>query len=277
MFCFRQGNSFKTLPNDNLTEKGCEKNQKLAFITHGWREDRNSGWVKDMVENLTEVRDGCIVFIDYSYYGVNPNYFLFLFNFDSISKAVTAKLNELESQGFDPDKWFMFGHSAGARLVIDAAANFGYQKVKEIDGKAFDTFCQHLFKLNFFSACDLAGPAFDFRTSTKNPQKAAKNVACIHTSALVGSIQRICHQDWMMGNCGRDQPAADFWKWAYCSASPNCDSSLHESHGLCPHFYNSAFKNDFVADNSLYKCGSQRKPKQVIDGFKMGYMESRKS
>jgi hypothetical protein len=81
----------------------------------------------------------------------------------------------------------------------------------------------------------------------------------------------------MMGRCGRDQPAADFWKWAFCSVSPTCDSSIHESHGLCPHFYTSAFKNNFVADNSVYKCGTEREPTEVIDGFKMGYMESRKS
>lgn len=88
-----------------------------------------------MIGNLTELRGGCIIFIDYSFYGIDPNYFAFLVNFESISKVVTKKLNQLESQGFDPDKWFMFGHSAGARLVIDAAANFGHKKVKEIDGK----------------------------------------------------------------------------------------------------------------------------------------------
>jgi hypothetical protein len=80
-----------------------------------------------------------------------------------------------------------------------------------------------------------------------------------------------------MGQCGRNQPASNFWKWLSCDTEKNCDSSFHYSHGLCPHFYNSAFNNDFVADNTLYKCGSERKPKVTVDRFKMGYMESRKS
>jgi hypothetical protein len=166
-----------------------------------------------------------------------------------------------------------------ARLVVDAAANFGFQKVKEIDGKimTFKLSMSTINTSNLFLVCDPAGPGFDFIPSTKHPQKAAKNVACIHTSVIVGTIQRLCHQDWMMGNCGRDQPASDFLNWTFCSASPTCDSSLYESHGLCPHFYTSAFENDFVDDNSVYKCGSERKSKKKIDRFKMGYMESRKS
>jgi hypothetical protein len=97
-----------------------------------------------MIGNLTEVRGGCIIFMDYSFYGINPNYFAFLANFDKISTVLTNKLNALERQGFNPDDWFMFGHSAGARLVIDAAANFGYQKVKEIDGKAQASYIHRL-------------------------------------------------------------------------------------------------------------------------------------
>lgn len=91
--------------------------------------------MKDMIGNLTEIRGGCVIFIDYSYYENNLRYFQFLTHFDRISSVVTRKLMDLESEGFQPDNWFMFGHSAGARLVIDAAANFGYQKVKEIDGE----------------------------------------------------------------------------------------------------------------------------------------------
>lgn len=93
--------------------------------------------MKQLVGNLTEARGGCIIFIDYSYYGNNLNYFQFLSHFSGISRVVTRKLEELENEGFQPDDWFMFGHSAGGRLVIDAAANFGYQKVKEIDGKVY--------------------------------------------------------------------------------------------------------------------------------------------
>lgn len=110
-----------------------------------------------------------------------------------------------------------------------------------------------------------------------NPQNAAKNVACIHTSFFAGTRSRTCHQDWMMGQCGMYQPAHNFWKLLFCSFSNGCDTSFYYSHGLCPNFYNSAFHHDFVDDNTIYKCGSEREPKEKVDGFKMGYMESRKS
>lgn len=75
-----------------------------------------------------------MVFIDYSFYANNSNYFDFLKYFPTISDIVTKRLEKIEREGFDPDNIYMFGHSAGARLVIDAAANFGFQRIKEIDG-----------------------------------------------------------------------------------------------------------------------------------------------
>jgi hypothetical protein len=121
--------------SEKLSDKGCLTTEKLALISHGWLESISSDWAKHMIGNLTEVRGGCIIFVDYSYYGNNTNYFEFLFHFASISAVLTKRFNDFESEGFNPDDWFMFGHSAGARLVIDSAANFGYQKVKEIDGE----------------------------------------------------------------------------------------------------------------------------------------------
>lgn len=147
-----------------------------------------------MIGNLTEVRGGCIIFIDYSYYGKDPNFLALLWHFDSISSVVTKLLKNIEKEGFSPDNWFMFGQSYGARLVIDAAANFGYQKVKEIDGIEYS---QHMESSeHIFTVCELAGPGFEFRFTTKSPQSAAKNVACIHTSVLAGTFIRDCHQDW---------------------------------------------------------------------------------
>lgn len=132
---FRDNKKLPSTFNDSLVDIGCSTADKLSVITHGWLENINTAWVADMIGNLTEVRGGCILFIDYFFYGQNPNYFGFLQHFASISAVMTKKFINIESEGFIPDNWFMFGHSAGARLIIDSAANFGYQKVKEIDGK----------------------------------------------------------------------------------------------------------------------------------------------
>lgn len=133
-------------------------------------------------------------------------------------------------------------------------------------------------KLNWkmFQVCEPAGPGFDYRLTTKQPQKAAKNVQCIHTSVIAGTVERLCHQDWMMGNCGRQQPASNVFQYYFCQTTRLCESSYHISHGLCPHYYNSAFKNVF-ASNNAYKCGTLRPPTVQLTDYKMGYSESRKS
>ena len=91
---------------------------------------------------------------------------------------------------------------------------------------------------------------------------AAKNVQCIHTSIRKGTTKRNCHQDWMMGQCGIKQDGA--------GPSPK------GNHGLCPHFYNSAFEHDFFAIENIYNCRSLRTAQNIPPYFKMGYMETRK-
>lgn len=120
----------------------------------------------------------------------------------------------------------------------------------------------------------MAGPGFD-HIYRKDPQNAAKNVQCIHTSNNLGTSERKCHQDWLMGNCGRNQPGAQDVSAAICFLLNNCPDSIMSSHSLCPVFYNSAFTNDFLADTKQ-NCRSNRIAKNLPKGFKMGCMESRR-
>lgn len=115
--------------------------------------------------------------------------------------------------------------------------------------------------------CEPAGPGFDSNsTYTKgmDPMKSAQNVQCIHTSADKGTTKRQCHQNWMLGHCGRFQTAA--------GAPPM------GSHGLCPHFYNSAFRNKFRAIAKPNNCPTSLRAvnQTYIDaGYHMGYEENR--
>lgn len=116
--------------------------------------------------------------------------------------------------------------------------------------------------------CDPARPFFDNgngrrRFNLVDPRYAAKNVLCIHTSSDKGTLTRNCHIDWVMGKCGKEQVAA--------SDPP------YGSHGLCPHFYNSAFDNNFFAIDKPFECLSNREALKLPMGFKMGYLENRTS
>ena len=55
--------------------------------------------------------------------------------FKNITNVLVEKLQRLETDGFDPENGFMFGHSFGGQIVLEAGKTYGVQKIKEIDGK----------------------------------------------------------------------------------------------------------------------------------------------
>lgn len=116
----------------------------------------------------------------------------------------------------------------------------------------------------------MAGPGFD-GVYKRDPKLAAKNVQCIHTSWYAGTHDRNCHQNWLMGHCGRYQSAEDDAQDIYCALFRQCKVEPINSHSMCPFLYNSAFKNSFVFDNRN-KCSSDRMAKNLPKDFRMGYM-----
>lgn len=233
------GDAQKTTFNRNLTSHGCKADGNYAIVVHGWHESIRTPWVEDLISNLILNRGGCVIFMDYSRHGNAVNYNLLVRKFDSLAAVLLKKVKQIGNY----DRLFMFGFSYGARLSFEAGARLGHQKIERID------------------ACDPAGPGFEHRR-TADPKVAAKNVACINTSIDKGTNIYNCHQNFRMGKCGLFQPAA---------GPPPLSS-----HGMCPYFYNSAFKNDFKADN-VENCVSNRMVKEMPEGFKMGYMEKRGS
>ena len=126
-----------------MTDFGCSPFEKWAIVVHGWTETVRSYWVTDLMENLQKYRGGCTVFMDYSYFSSTlhrDDYFKLQRKYPQIADMLLQKLKMMEEEGFDPKKGFMFGFSLGARIVIEAARNFGEKKIKEID------------------VCDAAGP-----------------------------------------------------------------------------------------------------------------------
>lgn len=109
----------QTYVDDKLGDL-CDVNGKFAFVVHGWNGGYGS-WFDPITKKLLQYRGGCIILMDYKFYSdiktlpLLQTYFPLIANF---SKVV------------NPD-----GHSLGSRLIIDAATNFGKQKIKEIDGE----------------------------------------------------------------------------------------------------------------------------------------------
>jgi dienelactone hydrolase len=106
----------------------------VALVVHGWLESIETPWVPDLLANLREYRGGCIIFMDYSNHSIVNDYFVLVRKFNPISSVLLRKLAQLDEQGFDPDKMFLYGFSFGAQLVIHAGMLFGSNRIAEIDG-----------------------------------------------------------------------------------------------------------------------------------------------
>lgn len=117
-----------------LSEQGCDLNGNFSLVTHGWV-GSNSGWIPDLISNLSFYRQGCVIFMNYSYYGDRKNYFEAISFFEPVSRLLTKKLFQITDEGICHDHIFMFGFSLGGRIVIEAALNYGENLISAIDSK----------------------------------------------------------------------------------------------------------------------------------------------
>lgn len=116
----------------------CDIDDNFAIVVHGWRESCSTLWVRELMNNLRKHRGGCLLCFDYSEYQsrLSDRYRPLVNHFGVIASALLDVLIGLEEVGFDTtNNGFIFGFSYGARLAVQAAGAFGYQKIDRIDGK----------------------------------------------------------------------------------------------------------------------------------------------
>lgn len=224
--------------------------------------------------------------MDYIEYSYTDNYRCLFNHFAEIREAFYLFLKLLGKNQVRYEDIYVFGHSFGSQIALQASRMVGYKAIGGID------------------ACDPAGIFFDsvgiFKTylNFKKPvdvSSAAKTVDCWHTSVGYGTTNRFsCDRkflhssrciflsqshltttkklivfpnvgNWLLGKCGVAQAAA------------NRNISSHQ---LCPIFYNLSFKYAFVASpNPVHPiCHvSVTKPARFIpSGLRLGYRERRK-
>lgn len=183
----------------NLIDQGCDKDGNFTIISHGWTTSINQ-WSSLLIAKFIQYRTGCVIYMNYGVYGDNIDYpAVFLNDFQNISDALSRRLQQLLDLGVSRKTIFLYGHSLGARIVLDAATTI--EGVGAIDGKS-----SHICDKNFWiikkiviPVADPAGPLFELYDSCHDPKDAADNVQCIHTSGVFGTTSYKCHQDWLMG------------------------------------------------------------------------------
>ncbi|XP_052873395.1 uncharacterized protein LOC128278706 [Anopheles cruzii] len=249
---YHGGNLTKTLTLSRderlLNGTDCTPDQRFAIIVHGWHENcYEVPWVQDLRQNLHTYRGGCITCMDYSAFS-SGSYRGLLGRFRDIRDVLLRLVQKLRYEGVEYGRIFMYGFSFGAQLALDVGNQIGASELEAID------------------TCDMAGPGFDGERTFRQGdfRSAAKNVQCIHTSIDKGTrFPNKCHQNWRMGLCGMRQAAA---------GPPPLGS-----HGLCPVFYNLAFRYQFVAQPKPPECLALGDTATYPRNYRMGYVEDRKS
>lgn len=127
--------------DSNLTTFGCNLNQNISIIVHGWNAGTNFTWVDKLATKLVEVRGGCAILYKYQACINDRDYLVTLTLWYAMSQKLTTFLRRLEDEGYNTENIFMYGFSIGARIAIDAAINFGEQKIGYLDGKHYFTHC----------------------------------------------------------------------------------------------------------------------------------------
>lgn len=78
-----------------------------------------------------------MIYMNWGNYSDDVNYDLIALSYwPKVSDVLTRRLKQLETEGVSPDNIFMYGHSLGGRMVIDAAIQFGKGKIAQIDSKS---------------------------------------------------------------------------------------------------------------------------------------------
>lgn len=83
--------------------------------------------------DLINVRDGCIICMDYSDY--NKDYPFLITHFKAITKVLTDKLIHLRDKGLRSSDAYLFGFSYGARLITKAGHEIGPRQLGIIHRK----------------------------------------------------------------------------------------------------------------------------------------------
>lgn len=121
--------------NQNLTSLNCSTDENLTFIVHGFRASKGE-WQWRLKDQFLKHRDGCVIIYNWGKLSDFNNYY-------KVAKrtwpiAVAIMLGRIENittvEEFSPDKILLYGHSLGARMVIEVGLRLGAGMISQIDG-----------------------------------------------------------------------------------------------------------------------------------------------
>ncbi|CAK9822180.1 Pancreatic triacylglycerol lipase (Fragment) [Anthophora retusa] len=235
LYTRQTGNTPQQLSLDDvetLKKSYFDPKKETKFVTHGWINSPNSQACTLVVEAFMEHGDYNIIVIDWSSISVMP-YLWASQRVVMVSQYVSKMIDFLVSQGMDPSKLTIVGHSLGAHV---AGLSSHYAKAKANYVVALDPAMP-----NFL----LAGPGE--RVSTED----ANFVQVIHTNGgVLGYVKPIGHVDFypnggrlqagcvidMVGSCSHLRSVEYFAESINSKVgfiAKSCKSYIAYEHGDC--------------------------------------------
>ncbi|KDR08048.1 pancreatic lipase-related protein 2-like [Zootermopsis nevadensis] len=119
------------IDNDTLFRSYMMSNHRVFFITHGFIENGNKEWIKNMTMELLKLSDCSVIVIDWSD-GSGPPYPQAVANIRLVGAMTAHLINNLIVQvGIQPELIHIIGHSLGAHMAASAGQtiqrNFKYR------------------------------------------------------------------------------------------------------------------------------------------------------
>lgn len=134
VMCCTFRTSFDWPSGSNLTTLGCDKAGKFTVIAHGWNGSKGA-WIIPLKDMFKKYRGGCIIVLNWGKYSDNPIYqFVVMNSWKGVADSLASRLFRLEAEGVSGDNMLLYGHSLGARMVVDAGTALG-GRIANVDGK----------------------------------------------------------------------------------------------------------------------------------------------
>ncbi|XP_055523307.1 phospholipase A1 3-like isoform X2 [Wyeomyia smithii] len=200
--------------NDPYVHKKIDITKPIVFLTHGWTDNVNRTWVREIVVDYIKHFGGNICAVDWSYLGL-VEYNLAARNTGKVGRYLAKFIKFLLAQGLTIEQVTLVGHSMGAHISGIAGA--------ALDGK-----------VPMIVALDPAGPSFT-KPFLVSPQKRldktdALFVQAIHTDKnIIGTATNVGHQDFYTNNGASPQPGCEF-------PLVNNDTTKAYLQFICSHF-----------------------------------------
>ncbi|XP_058813963.1 phospholipase A1 VesT1.02-like [Topomyia yanbarensis] len=186
----------------------------ILFLTHGWTDNVNRTWVKEIVGEYIHNFGGNICAVDWSQLAL-VEYNLAAKNTGKVGRYLAKFVKFLLAEGLTIEQVTLVGHSMGAHISGIAGA--------ALDGK-----------IPMIVGLDPAGPSFTkpflVRAQKRLDKSDALFVQAIHTDKnIIGTSTNVGHQDFYTNNGASPQPGCEF-------PLVNNDTTKAYLQFICSHF-----------------------------------------